>query len=218
MKRYIMDTIEFIRRAQELHGDKYDYSESVYVGQRTKVKIFCRACQNIFEQFPSKHYAQGEGCWRCGVIKRTKARTLTFEQFVIAAKEKHGNVYEYDSTTYTKAKDKLTIRCRGCMNVFEQQGNAHLRGSGCPRCSAVRGHTKQSCGGEGFIERARLIHGDKFEYLGCTDRNWTQKSTVTWRCKDCGLIKDQLIVNHLARNPCHKCNPKSKKERAIVIK
>jgi phage FluMu protein Com len=210
MTRYIMDTDEFVRRSRELHGDKYGYDEAVYVGQRTKVKIFCLACQKSFEQFPRKHYAQGEGCWDCGVAKRAKTQTLTFEQFVSCAKKKHGSRYEYDRTTYVKAKDKLTIRCRGCGDVFEQQGNAHLQGSGCPRCSSLQAHAKQSYGGAGFIVRARLIHGDKFEYLGCADVNWTQKSTVTWRCRDCGLIRDQLVLNHLAGNGCARC---SKQER-----
>ncbi len=201
-----MNTVEFVRRSVEVHGDKYDYAESVYVNQRTKVKIFCRACQKHFEQKPQKHYARGEGCWECGVAKRTVAQTFTYERFVEKARAKHGKRFDYDQTTYTRAKDKLTIRCRTCSDAFEQQGNAHLQGTGCPRCSVKIAHAKQSYGGEGFVVRARQVHGDKFEYLGCTDRNWTQRSTVTWRCRDCGLMRDQLVLNHLAGKGCVRCS------------
>jgi hypothetical protein len=214
-----MNTVEFVRRSRELHGDKYGYDESVYVGQRTKIKIFCHTCQKAFEQLPRKHYAQGEGCWDCGVAKRTKTQALTFEQFVLSAKDKHGSRYEYDRATYTRAKDKLMIRCRGCGDVFEQQGNAHLQGSGCPRCSSRRAHAKQSYGGEGFIARARLVHGDQFDYLGCTSPNWTQKSVVTWRCRVCDLIRDQLVLNHLAGKGCVRCSYKRRctVKTAIIV-
>ncbi len=205
-----MTTAEFIRRSKELHGDKYKYDRSEYVDQHTKVTIYCCVCQRDFEQMPQKHYAKGEGCWRCGVAKRSKSQTYSYEQFVEIARAKHGHRYDYDRTTYTKAKDKLTIRCRACKDVFEQQGNAHLQGTGCPRCSVKIAHAKQSYGGDGFVVRARLIHGDKFEYLGCTDPNWTQKSTVTWRCRDCQWMNDQLVLNHLAGKGCARCSKKEK--------
>lgn len=205
MTRYIMTTAEFVRRSKDLHGDKYDYSQSVYVDQQTKITIYCKTCQKHFEQKPQKHYAHGEGCWDCGVKQRANSCALSFDEFVEKAQAKHGKRYEYDQSTFTRSKDKLTIRCRACGDVFEQQGNAHLQGSGCPKCSIKRAHAKQSYGGEGFIERAHLVHGEKFSYLGCSDPNWTQKSVVTWECRDCGWINDQLIVNHLAGKGCAKC-------------
>lgn len=210
MSRYIMTTAEFVKRSRQLHGDKYGYDEAVYVNQATKVKIFCRACQKHFEQMPQKHYANGEGCWDCGVAKRAAAQTYTFDQFVEKARAKHGKRYEYDKTTYTRAKDKLTIRCRTCGNVFQQQGNAHLQGTGCPKCMVKQAHVKQSYGGEGFLERARQVHGEKFSYLGCTDPNWTQKSVVTWQCRDCKWVNDQLVLNHLAGKGCARCSKKEK--------
>lgn len=205
-----MTTAEFIRRSKELHGDKYGYDRSVYVDQRAKVEIYCKACQRYFEQLPQKHYAFGEGCWDCGVKKRAKSHALTFEEFVKAAQEKHGNRYEYDASTFTLAKEKLTIRCRTCGDVFSQQGNAHLQGSGCPRCSVERAHAKQAYGFDGFLTRAREVHGEKFTYFECTDPNWTQKSTVTWQCNDCGIIREQLVLNHLAGKGCAQCSGKMK--------
>ncbi len=210
MSRYIMTTDEFVRRAKELHGDKYDYSQSVYVDQQTKVTIYCKTCQKHFEQKPQKHYAHGEGCWGCGVKKRADSFSLSFDEFVEKAQAKHGKRYEYDQSTFTRSKDKLTIRCRECNDVFQQQGNAHLQGSGCPRCSVKRAHIAQSYGYEGFIERAHLVHGVKFTYFECTDPNWTQKSTVTWQCRDCGMIREQLVLNHLAGKGCAQCSGKMK--------
>ena len=54
---------EFIRRAQAIHGTKYDYSLVEYVNNKTKVKIICPV-HGEFEQEPSTHL-QGKGCIKC---------------------------------------------------------------------------------------------------------------------------------------------------------
>ena len=36
-----IDTELFIKRAREIHGDKYDYSKTVYINAKTKVCITC---------------------------------------------------------------------------------------------------------------------------------------------------------------------------------
>ena len=45
---------EFIKRAKEVHGDKYDYSKVKYVNALTKVTIIC-PIHGEFEQTPAKH-------------------------------------------------------------------------------------------------------------------------------------------------------------------
>ncbi len=39
-----LTTQEFIKRAQEIHNLKYDYSEVVYTGCQKKIKIRCNRC------------------------------------------------------------------------------------------------------------------------------------------------------------------------------
>lgn len=51
---------EFIARAREIHGTKYDYSQVEYVNNSTKVKIIC-SVHGVFEQSPQKHM-KGHGC------------------------------------------------------------------------------------------------------------------------------------------------------------
>ena len=38
---YQMNTEDFIERAKDVHGDKYDYSKSEYINKNTKVCIIC---------------------------------------------------------------------------------------------------------------------------------------------------------------------------------
>jgi len=55
---------EFIKRAKRIHNDKYDYSITEYKNNKTKVKIICKKCGNIFEQYPENHL-NGYGCSKC---------------------------------------------------------------------------------------------------------------------------------------------------------
>ena len=60
---------EFIQKAQEAHGDKYDYSKALYRGTRVKVCIIC-PIHGEFWQAPKEHIYQHQGCPQCGIDKR----------------------------------------------------------------------------------------------------------------------------------------------------
>ena len=46
-----------------IHGEKYDYSETVYKNARSKVKIICPK-HGLFEQ-TAKNHTSGHGCNMC---------------------------------------------------------------------------------------------------------------------------------------------------------
>ena len=59
-----MNTEEFIERAKKkIHGDKYDYSKSVYANPKEKICIICLA-HGEFWQKPY-NYLNGQGCSKC---------------------------------------------------------------------------------------------------------------------------------------------------------
>lgn len=55
---------EFIRRAREIHGDKYDYSKAEYINSTTKVCIICPV-HGEFWQRPVNHICTKQGCQKC---------------------------------------------------------------------------------------------------------------------------------------------------------
>ena len=55
----------FIKAAQALHGNQYDYSKVVYLSARIKVTITCPK-HGDFEQLPSNHL-QDHGCSKCNI-------------------------------------------------------------------------------------------------------------------------------------------------------
>lgn len=58
-------TDSFIARAQQVHGDVYDYAKTVYCGVQTPVIITCPT-HGDFEQTPSRHLYSRHGCPKCG--------------------------------------------------------------------------------------------------------------------------------------------------------
>lgn len=57
------DTEYFKKKSIEVHGDKYDYSNSIYVSSSEKLDITCQE-HGVFKQSPSCHY-KGQGCELC---------------------------------------------------------------------------------------------------------------------------------------------------------
>jgi hypothetical protein len=134
----------FIAKANIVHGDKYDYSETVYVSNRDKVTIGCPIHGN-FDMRPNEHL-RGKGCRLCGINNRTSDT----QEFITKAQEVHGDKYTYEHTIYTYSKDKVKIGCP-IHGVFETRASTHLKGSDCPQCAAslnigwTRTGFKQKC-------------------------------------------------------------------------
>lgn len=55
---------KFVEDAIAIHGDKYDYSQVVYAGQKTPVTIICPE-HGAFQQTPYHHLSRKQGCPVC---------------------------------------------------------------------------------------------------------------------------------------------------------
>ena len=133
-----LTTEEFVRRARLVHGDKYDYSNVIYVRGKDKVRIIC-PIHGEFAQRAADHL-KGCECEKCGAIKRNTANTKTREWFISRAQKIHGDKYDYSNVIYTKSREKVLIRCKSCGNVFSIKANQHLCGTGCRLCAKKHAH------------------------------------------------------------------------------
>lgn len=125
---------EFVKKAISIHREKYKYNENTWNGSHSKTTIFCKDCNNYFHQ-TGNHHLKGSGCPVCA----NKSKQLSFEEFVKSAMIIHGDEYEYDETTWNGTSNKTKIFCKVCNAYFEQRGDGHLTGNGCPKCNTGRG-------------------------------------------------------------------------------
>lgn len=77
-----LTTEEFIQKAREVHGDKYDYSKVEYKNSSTKVCIVCTEHGEFYQEL-HKHL-KGQGCRKC-----TGCAKLTTEDFIKKSRERH---------------------------------------------------------------------------------------------------------------------------------
>lgn len=147
---------EVIQSFVKIHNYKYDYSIVEYINGQKKVKIVCPA-HGVFEQTPMGHLA-GNGCKKCVNKRLSKSRRNTTKNFIEKATIKHSGYYSYDITEYTTLHEKLTITCP-LHGEFQQRAFSHLKGSRCPKCSIKKTFTTEE-----FIEKAKEVHGDKYDY------------------------------------------------------
>jgi hypothetical protein len=125
-----LSTEEFIAKARLVHGDKYDYSKSEYINNRTKVTIICPIHQE-FEQIGGEHL-KGKGCKHCADNQQ-----MTTEQFIAKAVGIHGDKYDYSFVDYKSAHVDIQIRCKEHNLIFNQSPSNHLAGKGCPSCRYI---------------------------------------------------------------------------------
>lgn len=132
-QKKIKNTNTFIQESIEIHGVFYIYPDE-YMGANKKINIEC-PIHGIFSQTPSNHI-RGRGCPKCGDIKTREKTKNTLEYFKHICNETHNYYYSYSKIKkYTNNKQHVEILCPK-HGSFKQLAYIHMRGSGCPKCSA----------------------------------------------------------------------------------
>ena len=200
-------TEEFIKKARKIHGDKYDYSKVVYVNNKTKVCIICPE-HGEFWQVPSSHL-NGNRCPKCAKKGSGERGKLILEEFIKKAIKVHGDKYDYSKVEYVNNHTKVCIICP-IHGEFWQMPQNHIKGQGCPKCS----HRSYVYTTEEFIQKAKKIHKDKYDYSKLKYVN-----SKTFICIICPIHGEfwQMPFKHIRGQGCPKCNKSYKMAQNIFI-
>lgn len=124
----------FIQEAKAKHGDKFDYSKTVYTTSETPTTIVCPIHGDTL-QTPYNHTKSLYGCRKCGEAAAAAGKQKDLAYFIAKAKKIHGDKYDYSKTIYVAAKSKVTITCPD-HGDFTQLVSGHLSGYGCKHCAS----------------------------------------------------------------------------------
>ncbi len=150
---------------------------------------------------------------RCCNGSHPKKR-LTTDSFIIKAIGIHGNKYDYSKVLYTGSREKVIIRCDK-HGYFTQIPNSHLCGSGCPKCGVIKNTINRSGDTEQFINKARSIYGNKYDYSTINYVNAHHEIVV--RCPAHGEFT--VDPNNFIRgHGCGKCYRENKKDQKFIDK
>lgn len=191
---------QFIQESRQVHGDKYDYSKCQYIHAHEKVKIICPV-HGEFIQSPNSHI-RGAGCAACANVKQKST-----PEFIEDAKAAHGNKYDYSHSNYVNWKTHVRIVCPE-HGEFLQAPLNHIQGQGCPVCGKGKCRLAITKTLERFIDNAKSLHGEKYDYSMVEYVNTETKVTII--CPDHGAFQ-QKPANHLNGQGCVRCVGLAKK-------
>lgn len=198
-----MTTEMYIKKAQERHGNKYDYSSTVFVDWNTLIFIGCSVHGQ--KEVSPRHHIYGKkahGCKQCGqeawaTEKNQRARL----SFLNRVKAIYGDKYDYSHTIYSASKAKIVVICPK-HGSFSTTPNRLLRGKGCSKCGDESAARKRSKGTKKFIAEAQAVHGDRYDYSKVDYFSCSKKIIII--CRVHGEFQ-QLPQNHLKGHDCEKC-------------
>lgn len=186
-----MTTEEFINKAKNVHGDKYDYSSTEYTSSTAKVCIICPKHGNFY-QLPNVHL-ENHGCPICGKeekAKRNKWNKETFDKFL---QGKYNGKYKV-VTEFLGLNKNIEIECQDHGNFITTPQNI-INGKICSQCKKEKKFLE-------LTEKANKLYNNKYKY--CID-SFTNSTTKT---KIICPIHGEFFMDmhtHLKGQGCPKC-------------
>ena len=203
---------EIIRRAQKVHGYKYDYSlveDSPRMDLR--MKIICKE-HGVFEQIIRNHL-RGDGCKRCHLEKPKKTK-FTKEQFLEYVKNTHNDLEKYDFSNLPEQFD-LPYYAKPVSFVCKEHGeftikyNKFLNGKGCPYCTGKKKTDEQ------YKELLSRLHPElDFSLTKVSECDSSYKITVI--CPKHGIKRPRLYHLLNGEGGCNECRYDKIREKEVT--
>ena len=169
-----------------------EYKKNIYV-YREKKKSFFDGDLNFHE-----------------INRKRKNRPLTTEIFIIKAKKRHGNKYDYSDVQYINRSRRVIIRCIEHNKKFSQTPTNHLSGVvSCPICNS---NIRPAITYDEFIKRVNDLYGNKYDYSKTTFNHEYDKIEIV--CKKHGLFK-RIVKKHILGQGCPRCISIEKKNNSV---
>lgn len=138
--------LSYIARAKEIHGDKYDYTETTYEKKEYHGKlqwvlanIYCPT-HGYFDARPDVHVTMKCGCNLCAGNYNFMPVEERKAHWVARCQKKYGDRFDYSQFNYVDNDTKGIIICREHNFAYEQDPWTHLRhAGGCPICTGSEG-------------------------------------------------------------------------------
>jgi hypothetical protein len=135
------------------------------------------------------------------MIQKANNHRSNTNKFIEKSIKIHGDIYDYTKVNYLKAQENVIIICKK-HGKFEQRACDHLRGKGCKMCKIEQNSDNCRSNINEFIEKANLIHNNKYNYSKSTYLNGKTKLIII--CQEHGEFEQQPC-SHLNGNGCANC-------------
>ena len=192
---------EFIKRAINVHGNKYDYSILCYKSSKEKIKYICPK-HGVIEQNAHSHLL-GHGCRYCSNEESHETSRDTKISFINKAIKVHGDKYDYSLVNYIDSQTKVAIICHKKdalgeeHGVFWQKPNSHLQGHKCPKCNGRNRTTEE------WIAEAKTVYPEGKYSFEKTKYTHARDKVIVTCCEHGDFLT--LSRDFLRGHGCPKC-------------
>jgi hypothetical protein len=114
-KKQTKSTKKFITESIKVHGNKYDYVDTVYTGAHTKLNIICKT-HGVFTQSP-RHHLFGKGCPDCAEYGFDKKKPAIL--YYLKIQVSGINYYKIGITNRT-VKERYKVTDRAIFQILHQ--------------------------------------------------------------------------------------------------
>ena len=132
----VKSTEQFLNDCYQKHGNKYNYSKTIYSGFDKEIIVICPIHGEF--KIKARQHLVGKGCTKCGRQQSHDSKRSNKKEFIEKAIKIHGNKYDYSKVEYKTAVQKVCIICPE-HGEFWMSPNKHLNGENCPLCSQSHG-------------------------------------------------------------------------------
>lgn len=125
----------YLQQIKNRHGNRYDYSKTIYTGDQKNINIKCRVHGPFTQR--ADHHLKGRGCPKCHHDRLAIEFAYNFDQFKERANQTHNNRFKYNQESWIGYNDDIIVVCPE-HGKFSINAKYHANGSGCPTCNTSR--------------------------------------------------------------------------------
>lgn len=151
----------FIEKAQKIHGNNYDYSQVIYVNNKTNVHIKCNKCKHEFDVRPDNHINLKSGCPKC--------RSSKMEEDIKKMLDKKGIEYYIEYKDFEWLKLNKNPRSKLRLDFYLPQYNIAIECQGHQHFYPVDFSNKKEDSGK--LDFAKIQKRDKTKLQLCKEHN-----------------------------------------------
>lgn len=191
--KYKSDTQDFIKKANVIHNNSYNYSKVDYKNQTAPVTIICKN-NHEFKQSPKVHL-RGNGCKKCSYEKSK----LTSKQFIKKAIKIYNKRFTYKNLNYIDSLTNIVVTCKVHGDFSVSPKSFIYQNKNCTKCN-VYNNVKLT--NAEYIAKANTIHNNKYTYENI---NYTGKDNkIEINCHKHGSFFKNA-ASHLKGFGCPNC-------------
>lgn len=145
---------QFIREAIEIWGDRFDYTDSVYINSNSKIRFFDKINNRFVEQIASLH------------IQGFEPKKIDEDFFILESELVSDFKYSYDKCEYVNKTSKVILCCKS-HGEFKLKPFDHLNyGHICPDCDET--FVKKLI--SKFLDKYKIHYQREYKFRDCRNK------------------------------------------------